>query len=148
MLQQVFLLIGPSNSNQFKAIRKTYSFFFFLHFMRGAQRSAAGNQTRKRDVAELCGFLFLAWRHIPQLTGAIGPSRRTPWPLRVLRLFAWDSHSVRTVLGWTPETFSFYWLFTFARMPENHRGFIELFWPHQTLLKNGLLFKIVRTCCQ
>lgn len=100
---------------------------FFLHVMRGAQRSAAGNQTRKRDVAELCGFLFLAWRHIPQLTAAIGPSRRTRWPLRVLRLFAWDSHSVRTVLGWTPETFSFYWLFTFARMPENHRGIIELF---------------------
>lgn len=100
---------------------------FFLHVMRGAQRSAAGNQTRKRDVAELCGFLFLAWRHIPPLTAAIGPSRRTPWPLRVLRLFAWDSQSVRTVLGWTPETFSFYWLFTFARMPENHRGIIELF---------------------
>lgn len=92
--------------------------------MRGTQRSAVGNQTRKRDVAELRGFLFLAQRRIPLLTGAIGPPCRTWWLLRVLRLFALDSHSVRVVLGWTPETFSSYWLFTFARVPENHRGMI------------------------
>lgn len=40
--------------------------------MCGAQRSAVGNQTRKRDVADFRGFLSLARRHIPQLTGAIG----------------------------------------------------------------------------